>query len=157
MKLLVIGGYGSFGARLVKRLKDESGLEIYIAGRSVNKAASFCMDVTGQARLHPLALDKNQDLEPQLSFVPDIMIDAAGPFQNTKSGKDNPVMAYALKHGLIYFDLSDDREFIGETLILEKDAKRSGAVLISGLSTYPTLTAAVVEDIERRHGRVTSV
>ena len=51
LKLLVVGGYGTFGGRLVELLKDEPRLEIAVAGRSAKRWSSraivygwFCDD-----------------------------------------------------------------------------------------------------------------
>ena len=41
MKILVIGGYGNFGKRLVYRLLEHSSHTIVIAGRSALKAQLF--------------------------------------------------------------------------------------------------------------------
>ena len=37
MKVLVIGGYGAFGRRIVNRIHSIPGLNVSIAGRSLNK------------------------------------------------------------------------------------------------------------------------
>ena len=49
MKVLILGGYGVFGGRLARLLKDEAGLTIVLAGRSLAKAEAAC------GRLHPEA------------------------------------------------------------------------------------------------------
>ena len=40
-RILVIGGYGGFGARLTRRL-IAAGHDVLVAGRSADKAAAFC-------------------------------------------------------------------------------------------------------------------
>ena len=37
-RVLIVGGYGAFGARAAERLAREPGFEIVIAGRSADKA-----------------------------------------------------------------------------------------------------------------------
>jgi KR domain. len=39
MKVLILGGYGTFGGRLAQLLADESSATLIIAGRSYEKAA----------------------------------------------------------------------------------------------------------------------
>ena len=41
-KVLVLGGYGTFGGRLVQLLADEARLTLIVAGRSQAKADEFC-------------------------------------------------------------------------------------------------------------------
>ena len=41
MKLLIVGGYGTFGGRLVDLLKNESRLELLVAGRSLERQSCF--------------------------------------------------------------------------------------------------------------------
>ena len=41
-RILVLGGYGAFGSRLVELLGDEEELEVLVAGRSYDKAQRFC-------------------------------------------------------------------------------------------------------------------
>jgi saccharopine dehydrogenase-like NADP-dependent oxidoreductase len=51
MKILVIGGYGNFGKRLVHSLLCHYDHEIIIAGRSLSKACAFiecCRRETGK-------------------------------------------------------------------------------------------------------------
>jgi uncharacterized protein YbjT (DUF2867 family) len=44
MKLLIVGGYGTFGGRLAELLADEARLTIYIAGRNAQAAEKFCAE-----------------------------------------------------------------------------------------------------------------
>lgn len=55
MKVLIIGGYGTFGGRLVDLLADESRLEITLAGRNLKAAEQFCAARKSNAKLYPLA------------------------------------------------------------------------------------------------------
>jgi hypothetical protein len=53
LQILVIGGYGVFGGRLIRLLADDEGLTLFVAGRSKSKAEAFCRGVTGQATVLP--------------------------------------------------------------------------------------------------------
>ena len=79
LRLLILGGYGTFGARIVKLLEREVGLTMLIAGRSARKAEAFCAG--GCPGLVPAAMDRDGDLAAALTrYRPDILIDASGPF-----------------------------------------------------------------------------
>ncbi|MEQ8950896.1 MAG: saccharopine dehydrogenase NADP-binding domain-containing protein, partial [Parvibaculum sp.] len=82
-KVLVVGGYGTFGGRLVKLLLDEPRLTLVVAGRSQESASRFCREVgRAAAQLVPARFDREGDLDAQLArIVPDIVVDATGPYQ----------------------------------------------------------------------------
>ena len=82
MKVLVIGGYGTFGGRLVRLLADRPRLTLVVAGRSGAKAQSYCSRHAAAANLVPLAFDRDGDVIGQLrDAAPDMVVDASGPFQ----------------------------------------------------------------------------
>lgn len=47
MKILVLGGYGVFGGRLVHLLADLAELELLVAGRHLPAAQAFCSRYEG--------------------------------------------------------------------------------------------------------------
>lgn len=83
MKLLIIGGYGTFGGRIVELLEHEPRLTLIVAGRSLAKAQECCAARMGaRAALMPLAFDREGDASAQLAAIAaDTVIDASGPFQ----------------------------------------------------------------------------
>ena len=79
--VLIIGGYGAFGARLVELLKDEPRLTLIIAGRTLARAKALCL-MDAAAELVPAEFDRDGDVGAQISRLdPDIVVDASGPFQ----------------------------------------------------------------------------
>lgn len=63
MRLLVVGGYGIFGGRIVQLLESEPRLILLVAGRSLAKAEAWCNIRTGAAaQLVPARFDRNSDL-----------------------------------------------------------------------------------------------
>jgi short subunit dehydrogenase-like uncharacterized protein len=113
LKILIVGGYGTFGGRLAELLEDESRLILVIAGRSPEKAKAWCRARTmAKATLVPAHFDRTSDLAAQLTTLsPDIVVDASGPFQDY--GTD----AYRLVEACIaarmhYLDLADGSDFV---------------------------------------------
>ncbi len=81
-RVLVLGGYGTFGWRLAQLLADEPRLSLLIAGRARDKAEAFCARLRATAQLEPLAFDREGDVEAALiAAKPDVVVDASGPFQ----------------------------------------------------------------------------
>jgi len=67
LKVLILGGYGTFGGRLAQLLADEPRLHLVIAGRSRAKAEEFCKSLGGTVETSPLAFDREGDVEAQLA------------------------------------------------------------------------------------------
>src|SRR5436305_12373136 len=81
-RVLIVGGYGTFGGRLAQLLADDERLTLQIGGRSLAAAEAFCAALGGKAAAVPIVFDRTGDVEAQLRRVnPDIVVDATGPFQ----------------------------------------------------------------------------
>ncbi len=157
LKVLIIGGYGTFGGRLVRLLMDEADLHIVVAGRSSAQAEQFATRTSGRATVTAARLDRQGDLESTYAAIaPDLVIDASGPFQ---AYGDDPyrVVRAALAAGASYLDLADDADFVLGITDLDHDAKRAGRYALSGVSTCPALTGAIYRRITRDFGEVQSV
>src|SRR5690242_7679070 len=82
LRVLILGGYGTFGGRLAQLLADERRLTLIIAGRSRTKAEAFCASLPSEAATEPMAFDRDGDVERQLrALTPDVVVDVTGPFQ----------------------------------------------------------------------------
>ena len=146
--VLIIGGYGEFGGRLANLLSDVSGLKMIIAGRSLAKAAKFCDVFEGVSEVTPLELQRD-DVEIHLrSSRLDIVIDASGPFQNYG---DDPyrVVRACISNGVNYLDLADGAEFVNGVSRFDDEARQAGIFVLSGASTFPVLSGAVLSEVSR--------
>jgi NAD(P)-dependent dehydrogenase (short-subunit alcohol dehydrogenase family) len=168
-RILVIGGYGGFGARLCARLAGE-GHHVLVGGRNRDKAEAFCAKLTKEGRtgLHPfgdeaglavrsaepVVVDRGGDVASVLAATgPDLVIDAAGPFQ----GSDHAVPQACIAAAIPYLDLADGRDFVTGIAALDADAKAAGIPIVSGASSLPALTGAIVGALARGLDRVESV
>lgn len=138
--VLILGGYGVFGSRLARRLSRKPELSIIIAGRDFAKASALAEAIGCEAA----AIDTQaSDLAEKLSdLAPEIIVDAAGPFQTYK---DDPhrVATIAVQIGAHYVDLSDDGWFTSQITQLEDLAVRAGVSVLSGVSSVPALSSVV--------------
>ena len=154
--VLILGGYGTFGGRLAQLLQDEPRLTLIIAGRSIEKARVFCESLYGDAYAEPAAFDRNGDVEAQLrALAPHIVVDASGPFQNYSDNYS--VVRAAIALGIDYLDLADGAEFVRGIAQFESSAKLRGVFVLSGVSSFPVLTAAVVRNLSRDMSHVDNV
>lgn len=141
MRIVVLGGYGVFGFRLAQLLARD-GHTLWLAGRSLEKAKNAAMRI--QAK--PLAIDRQGDLEPIFAVRPDVVIDAAGPFQSY--GEDRyRVARRCIEQKADYLDLSDDADFTTGIAELDSAARKAGRRVLSGVSSVPGLSSAAVKTL----------
>lgn len=149
-RVLVLGGYGGFGGRVSLRLAAE-GFEVLVAGRSRAAAERFC---AGRPHMMPLALDRGRGLPAALAeHRPFALVDAAGPFQGASYG----VVDAAITAGCHYLDLADGRDFVAGIGARDAAAREAGVAVLSGASSVPALSGAVLRDIAGDMERVDAV
>ena len=70
LTVLIVGGYGHFGSRIVQLLEHDPRLTLLVGGRSWEKANRLCITRTAaKARLVPAQFDRAQDLDRQLQIL----------------------------------------------------------------------------------------
>jgi hypothetical protein len=157
MKILIVGGYGTFGGRLANLLADQAGLSLVIAGRSSSKAYAFRSKLVGAAATKILRFDRDGDIAAQLAAGrPDLVVDASGPFQ---AYGDDPyrVVKACIAEGCNYMDLADAPDFVKGIAQFDSIARERDVYLLSGVSSLPVLTAAVVRQLSRGMVRVAAI
>jgi hypothetical protein len=158
MRLLIVGGYGTFGGRIVELLEREPRLTLIVAGRSIEKARGYCERRTRPAAtLAPARFDRDGDLALQLQALePDIVVDASGPFQAYGDGRYRLVEA-AIAARVHYLDLADSSAFVDGVAAFDASARDAGVYVLSGVSSFPVLTAAVVRRLAAPMSRVDEI
>ena len=155
LTVLIVGGYGIFGGRIVELLENESRLTLIVAGRSLQRADAYCKSRRkAAARLVPAAFDRNGDLPTQLaSLRVDVLVDASGPFQAYGNGQYRVIEA-CIARGINYLDLADGSNFVEGVRAFDQEARAAGLYVLSGVSSFPVLTAAVVRRLSADMARV---
>jgi saccharopine dehydrogenase-like NADP-dependent oxidoreductase len=145
-RILIIGGYGNFGGFISRTLVRDPDMQVIVAGRSLGKADAFCRAITDAATPPvPAALDIQGNIAVALrDIAPDIVIHCSGPFQN----QGYYVAEACIAQGCHYIDLADGREFVCNIARLNRDARKKGIVVVSGASSVPCLTGALVDHYE---------
>jgi NAD(P)-dependent dehydrogenase (short-subunit alcohol dehydrogenase family) len=144
-RVLIVGGYGAFGAHAAERLARTPGLEIVIAGRSRRAATEFCdrLAPAAKAALSAAQLDAMRATPDEIGKLgARVLINASGPFQ--EQGYDLARACIAAR--CHYIDLADARSFVTGIGALDAAAKSAGVAVISGASSVPGLSSAVVRD-----------
>lgn len=141
-RVLIIGGYGNFGSFISKRLAEDQNIQIIIAGRSYEKAETLADEINAVHPAQAYKLDINTDIATALAAItPDIVVHTSGPFQ--AQGYD--VAKGCIAQGCHYIDLADGREFVSQITSLNTEAKQHNVVVVSGASSVPCLTSALVD------------
>ncbi len=143
-RILVIGGYGAFGARISERLARDPDLEVIIAGRREAAARTYAAELahTARARVSHTVLDTATARSEEIrAHRPSVLINASGPFQ---------AQSYGLARACIgarchYIDLADARAFVIGISQLDSEARAAGVSVVSGASSVPGLSSAVAE------------
>jgi saccharopine dehydrogenase-like NADP-dependent oxidoreductase len=151
--ILVIGGYGRFGLRIARMLATNPRARVTIAGRDAGKAMRAAASLG--AHVSSISLDRDR-LELARIFVElkiRLVIHAAGPFQ----GQDYRVAKAAIEAGCHYADLADGRDYVCGIKSLDRMAKQHGVLVISGASSVPALTAAVVDHFQKEFASLREV
>ena len=149
MKILILGGYGVFGGRLVQLLADLPQLELLVAGRTLAAAQAFCAGYRGEARVRPLRVDRQELAPTLLAEGPDLLIDASGPFQEYGSQRYAAIEA-CIAAGIDYLDFADAADFVFGVSQFDAQARAAGVYVLSGVSSFPVLTAAVLRVMATR-------
>jgi len=146
--VLVLGGYGNFGKRISVALAAK-GVPVIIAGRSRTKAQRLAQTIGPLAT--PLQLDIETGLGQALEdHAPCAVVNTVGPFQ----GQGYDVARAAIDAKVHYIDLADGRDFVTGISKLDKSAKDAGVAVISGASTVPALSDAVVSAFSGDFARI---
>lgn len=157
MKILILGGYGTFGGRLAYLLAKDERLTLLIAGRSIQKAKNFCEGLPSGAQKTPVFFDRNTNVEFQIQEInPDTVVDATGPFQNYGEDPYGVVKA-CIANGVDYMDLADGSDFVKGIGQFDGEAKAKNIYILSGVSSFPVLTAAVVRKLSHDMTRVDTI
>lgn len=151
-RILILGGYGNFGARIARRLANDADIELVVAGRSLSRAERFAAHLPGRHRA--AALDAGRPLDELTirlrEHAPRLLINACGPFQR----HDYRLAQAAMAAGSHYVDLADARAYVEGFRSLDPVAKQADVLAVTGASTVPGLTAAVVDSMRREFSRI---
>ncbi len=123
-----------------------SGLDLVIGGRSLDRARAFCAAYRGVARVEPLALDRADIAAALRTQRPDLVVDASGPFQDYGADPYRVIEA-CLAAGIDYLDFADGADFVFGVSRFDERATQAGVVILSGVSSFPVLTAAVLRKL----------
>jgi saccharopine dehydrogenase-like NADP-dependent oxidoreductase len=154
LRVLLMGASGVFGSRIARELAHDARFALTLAGRQ-RASLQRLRESLGDPSIQVAALDVGAAELPATiaSLRPQLVIHAAGPFQQ----QDYRVAEACLACGSDYVDLADGRDFVSGIGRLDGQAKAAGRLLVSGASTVPAFSSAVVDALLPRFGVLESV
>lgn len=148
--VLLVGASGVFGSRLAERLALEPGIALTLAGRRREPLEDLRRRIGGGAIR---AIDRDWIEARDLAGY-DLVIDAAGPFQDSHCR----LVEAAIEARVDYADLSDGRDWVvGFAERFNARAKEAGVRLVSGASSIPALSHAVLDRLTQGWDRIDEI
>ncbi|WP_323167105.1 saccharopine dehydrogenase family protein [Pseudomonas atacamensis] len=156
-RVMVVGGYGNFGSIVCRHLAQMPEIELLLSGRDARKlqhkvaelqaqsgraCEGWCGDAMGagfQAALRELNIQ--------------LVVHTGGPFQ----GQSYAVAENCIDAGVNYCDLADCRTFVNGIDVLDARAREAGVAVLSGCSSVPTLSSAIIDEQRLRFARIDSI
>jgi saccharopine dehydrogenase-like NADP-dependent oxidoreductase len=150
---VVLGGYGNFGKRIVAALAADRDHRVIVAGRD-ERQARVVADAVG-APAEPAVLDaRAPTFATELRRLgANVVVHAAGPFQ----GQDYVVPRACIEARAHYVDLADARAYVCGVQTLDEAARRNDVLVVSGASSVPALSSAVVDELQMQFSSIESI
>ena len=156
-RVLVIGGYGNFGSLICNHLVMNPDIELVISGRDRLKLAKKVAELEelGGKPCESCCMDATQEeMNSQLGALDiQLVIHTGGPFQN----QSYAVARNCIESGVNYCDLSDCRTFVTGITTLDASAHEAGVCILSGCSSVPSLSAAIIDQHRHRFSIIDSI
>ena len=150
LKVLIVGASGVFGSRLAELAVREQGISLTLAARNLSKLEKIAQELAAPVDL--ARIDRDTVKAVDLTGY-DLVIDAAGPFQSSHT----KLVEAAIGARVPYLDLADGREFITRFPGFDGEAKAAGVPLVTGASSIPALSHAVLDGLVAGWGAVDSI
>ncbi|MCE9522952.1 MAG: saccharopine dehydrogenase NADP-binding domain-containing protein, partial [Alphaproteobacteria bacterium] len=154
-RVAVIGGAGAFGRHLVQGLLTTTDCHVVVCGRSLARAQALAQTLGARdERVSVAEIDRTSANAAELAALRVFcVVDAAGPFQ----AQDLSFARAAIEAGCHYVDLADARDFVAAFPTLDAAAQARGVLAVTGASSTPALSHAVLDDLTRGWVRVDRV
>lgn len=148
-RILVLGGYGTFGRRISRAIAAIPSAECVVGGRHPQQAAPVAGEniTTITVNIHDPA-----SLRLALEGV-FAVVNTVGPFQ----AGDYTVAEACAVRGIHYVDLADARAHVEGITRLNRRAQQHNCLIVSGASSVPAVSAALVDLLAPEFDRISEI
>jgi len=148
LRALIVGASGVFGSRLARLAAHDASIRLTLAGRRRAPLDELAAELGCAIQL----VDRDQVTAGELAGF-DLVMDCAGPFQDSRTN----LIEQCLAARVHYVDLADGREFVCGIGRFDLAAKTAGIAVISGASSVPALSHAVLDELTAGWCRIDSI
>lgn len=145
--VLIVGGAGVFGSRLARLLARRKGFRVSLGGRTESRALTLQRElrlIDEQGEFGFVMIDRDRIGAERLKEIDcDVVVDCSGPFQ--LSGTQ--LIEAAIGARCHYVDIADSRAFVTGVSKFDSAARAVAISVISGASSTPGLTHAVLDSV----------
>ena len=145
--VLIVGAGGVFGSRLARLLARRGGYRLSLGGRSESRVVPLQRELRAT---HPdgefayVHIDREQASAERLREIGcAIVVDCSGPFQLSGTA----LIEAAIGARCHYLDLADSRAFVGGIARFDSPARAVGIAVLTGASSTPALSHAVLDSL----------
>jgi Saccharopine dehydrogenase NADP binding domain len=148
-RILVLGGYGTFGRRISRAIAAMPSAECVVGGRQPQKAAP----VAGE-NITTITVNVHDPASLRLALEGVFaVVNAVWPFQ----AGDYAVAEACAVRGIHYVDLADARAHVEGITRLNRRAQQHDCLIVSGASSVPAVSAALVDMLAPEFDRINEI
>ncbi len=148
-RILVLGGYGTFGRRISRAIAAIPSAECVVGGRRPQKAAP----VAGE-NIATITVNIRDPASLRLALEGVFaVVNTVGPFQ----AGDYTVAEACAARGIHYVDLADARAHVENIARLNRRAEQHHCLIVSGAGSVPAVSAALVDLLAPEFDRITEI
>ncbi|MDB5539246.1 MAG: saccharopine dehydrogenase [Devosia sp.] len=145
--ILIVGGAGVFGSRLARLLARRQAFRVSLGGRTESRVLALQRElrlIDEQGEFGFVMIDRDRIGAERLKEIAcAVVVDCSGPFQ--LSGTH--LIEAAIGARCHYVDIADSRAFVAGVPKFDSAARAVAISVISGASSTPALTHAVLDTI----------
>jgi hypothetical protein len=149
-RVVILGGYGTFGRLIAEQLAARPDATLTIAGRHPEKGMPLAEALGAEFR--PCDAKDTTSLRKTVEDAW-LVINASGPFR----AGDYSIPQTCIGAGCHYIDLADGRDYVAEIVQLDEAARARGVFVCAGASTTPAITSALIAELQPQLGPVRSI
>lgn len=145
--VLIVGGSGVFGSRLARLLARRHAFRISLGGRNESRALPLQRELRAideQGEFAYVHIERDSiGVERLREIGCNIVVDCSGPFQ----AAGMQLVEAAIGARCHYLDIADSRAFVTSISKFDSAARAVGISVVSGASSTPALTHAVLDGV----------
>jgi saccharopine dehydrogenase-like NADP-dependent oxidoreductase len=149
-RVVVLGGYGTFGSRISRALAGDELVDCVVAGRTRQRGEAFAREIG--AAFREVNVHNPESLRAAVDGAYAV-INACGPFQNGHY----EIPKQCIQLGAHYVDLADARGYVDGITRLNDAARRADVLVVSGASTVPAVSSVLVDTLAREFSAIEEI